>query len=471
MNKQKFTQPGINTNKLSQLCTVIVPFSLLMAPGLASAAANNLIAVDDNVTITDVVKTNIKVLANDTYASKPTITVTKPANGKVRVKNNGTIVYIPYNRFDSSDSFTYTISKGGSSSTATVTISLADSTDNTGTDTSTGGTDSTDNTGTDTSTGGTDSTDNTGTDTSTGGTDSTDNTGTDTSTGGTDSTDNTGTDTSTGGTDSTDNSGTDSSAIWVPSPGTSWTWQLQNYNNLTIDPAVDVYGIDLFDGINESVIARLKSEGKKVICYFSAGTREDWRPDADDFSTDSVIADGAMQDWPGEVWLDISNETALNDSIKPIMQARLDLAAQNGCDGIEPDNIDGYENTSETQGFISSADQLNYNKWLATEAHARGLSIALKNDIGQANELEPFFDFAINEQCFAYGNECTDYEDNFLKNNKAVFNQEYYTRGSGGEIDEYTFQYTACPYFEDVKISSLWKEGYELDGVGVVRCN
>ncbi len=426
MNKQKFTQPGINTNKLSQLCTVIVPFSLLMAPGLASAAANNLIAVDDNVIITDVVKTNIKVLANDTYASKPTITVTKPANGKVRVKNNGTIVYIPYNRFDSSDSFTYTISKGGSSSTATVTISLADSTDNTGTDTSTGGTDSTDNTGTDTST---------------------------------------------GGTDSTDNSGTDSSAIWVPSPGTSWTWQLQNYNNLTIDPAVDVYGIDLFDGINESVIARLKSEGKKVICYFSAGTREDWRPDADDFSTDSVIADGAMQDWPGEVWLDISNETALNDSIKPIMQARLDLAAQNGCDGIEPDNIDGYENTSETQGFISSADQLNYNKWLATEAHARGLSIALKNDIGQANELEPFFDFAINEQCFAYGNECTDYEDNFLKNNKAVFNQEYYTRGSGGEIDEYTFQYTACPYFEDVKISSLWKEGYELDGVGVVRCN
>ncbi|CAE6900432.1 hypothetical protein ACOMICROBIO_FLGHMIGD_01422 [Vibrio sp. B1FLJ16] len=465
---------------------VLAPFYLFANPGISIAATDNLVAVNDYVEITEITKTTINVLGNDTYATSPRITVTQPSRGKARIKNNGKIVYSPNRKFKTTDSFTYTIKSGGISSTATVNIALVsddiiidtgtdnntdgtDSTDNTGTDTGTDGTDSTDNTGTDTGTDGTDSTDNTGTDTGTDGTDSTDNTGTDTGTDGTDSTDNTGTDTGTDGTDSTDNTGTDSSR-WVPAPGTTWTWQLENYSNLTIDPEVEVYGVDLFDGIDQGVISKLKNQGKKVICYFSAGTREDWRPDANDFSADSVIANGEMQDWAGEVWLDISNQTALNDSIKPIMAARIELAAQNGCDGVEPDNVDGFENTEETQGYISSADQLSYNKWLATTAHEKGLSIGLKNDVGQTDELVDYFDYAINEQCFAYGNECTTYEDNFLKQNKAVFNQEYYTRGKGGEIDEYTFQYTACPYFKDVKISSNWKVGYALDGKEVVRC-
>ncbi len=416
---------------------VLAPFYLFANPGISIAATDNLVAVNDYVEITEITKTTINVLGNDTYATSPRITVTQPSRGKARIKNNGKIVYSPNRKFKTTDSFTYTIKSGGISSTATVNIALVS--------------------------------DDIIIDTGTDGTDSTDNTGTDTGTDGTDSTDNTGTDTGTDGTDSTDNTGTESSR-WVPAPGTTWTWQLENYSNLTIDPEIEVYGVDLFDGIDEGVISKLKNQGKKVICYFSAGTREDWRPDANDFSADSVIANGEMQDWAGEVWLDISNQTALNDSIKPIMAARIELAAQNGCDGVEPDNVDGFENTEETQGYISSADQLSYNKWLATTAHEKGLSIGLKNDVGQTDELVDYFDYAINEQCFAYGNECTTYEDNFLKQNKAVFNQEYYTRGKGGEIDEYTFQYTACPYFKDVKISSNWKVGYALDGKEVVRC-
>ena len=68
-----------------------------------------------------------------------------------------------------------------------------------------------------------------------------------------------------------------------------------------------------------------------------------------------------------------------------IMQARLDLAVQKRCDGVEPDNVDGYANDT---GFdLSSLDQLTYNQWLASEAHTRNLSIGLKNDLDQVPAL------------------------------------------------------------------------------------
>ena len=67
------------------------------------------------------------------------------------------------------------------------------------------------------------------------------------------------------------------------------------------------------------------------------------------------------------------------------MRARFDLCKAKGFDGIEPDNIDGYTNNT---GFpLTYQDQLNYNTWLANEAHARGLSIGLKNDDGQVDDL------------------------------------------------------------------------------------
>gem|GEM_PF-6595113 len=45
---------------------------------------------------------------------------------------------------------------------------------------------------------------------------------------------------------------------------------------------VDVYVIDLFD-TNISQVKTLQSKGKKVIAYFSAGSYEDWRTDANSF--------------------------------------------------------------------------------------------------------------------------------------------------------------------------------------------
>ena len=59
--------------------------------------------------------------------------------------------------------------------------------------------------------------------------------------------------------------------------------------------------------------------------------------------------------------------------------------------------------TATGQGFpLTAADQLNYDTYLANLAHSDGLSVALKNDLGQAAALKPYFDYAINEQCMQY---------------------------------------------------------------------
>ena len=191
----------------------------------------------------------------------------------------------------------------------------------------------------------------------------------------------------------------------------SWQWQLSSKVNTTYD--VDIYDIDLFDS-NKSLINNLHQDGKKVICYFSAGSYEEWREDKDSFPKSTLGKE--LDGWKGERWLDIRDSSILD-----IMKRRLSLAVKKGCDGVEPDNVDAYTNDS---GFsLNAQDQLFFNKTLANEAHKLGLSIALKNSMDQIQELEPYFDFIINEQCHKY-NEC-DILSIFIKNNKPVFNIEY----------------------------------------------
>jgi len=198
---------------------------------------------------------------------------------------------------------------------------------------------------------------------------------------------------------------------YKPSTNTSWQWQLTGDINTSF--SVELFDLDLFD-TDKKTIDELHAQGKKVICYFSAGSYENWRIDKDDF--DSSVLGNNLDGWAGEKWLNISAY-----SIRSIMTNRLDLAVKKGCDGVEPDNVDGYTNNS---GFaLSASDQLSYNKFLAEEAHNRGLSIGLKNDLDQVLELEPYFDFAINEQCHQY-EEC-DSLSPFIENAKPVFNAEY----------------------------------------------
>jgi hypothetical protein len=225
---------------------------------------------------------------------------------------------------------------------------------------------------------------------------------------------------------------------WKPVPGTSWQWQLSGAIDTTVD--VQMYDIDLFDAPQE-VINQLHESGRVVICYFSAGSYEDWRPDAAIFPAE--VLGNPLEGWPGERWLDIRQI----DLLDPVMSGRLDLAVQKKCDGVEPDNVDGYANDT---GFpLSSADQLAYNTWLAGQAHRRGLSVGLKNDLGQIGDLLPFFDWALNEECFTY-TEC-ELLSPFVAAGKAVFGVEY-------ELDPVNF----CPQANALNFDFL-RKNWELD--------
>ncbi len=198
---------------------------------------------------------------------------------------------------------------------------------------------------------------------------------------------------------------------YQPTVGIRWQWQLKGSVNTGYNVAL--YDIDLFDSSKE-LISTLQESGRKVICYFSAGSYEEWRPDAGQFKAEAI--GHTLDGWPDERWLDVRHP-----SLEPIMEARLDLAREKGCDGVEPDNVDGYNNES---GFaLSGDDQLAYNQFLAQAAHERGLSIALKNDLDQVEQLVDYFDFAVNEECFAY-EECDKLKP-FIDAGKPVLNVEY----------------------------------------------
>ena len=223
--------------------------------------------------------------------------------------------------------------------------------------------------------------------------------------------------------------------------GSSWQWQL---SGLPIDLSfdVDMYDIDLFDN-DAGTVAALHDRGRKVVCYISAGSWEDWRPDAGQFPA-SVLGNDYVG-WPGERWLDIRQI----DLLAPIMRARLEQCQAKGFDGVEPDNIDGYANDS---GFpLTYQHQLDYNIWLANEAHARGLSIVLKNDGEQVTDLLPVFDWALTEDCFAQG-WCEEVAP-FVAAGKAVFAAEYTDEFSLGQ-----FLNEVCPLADVMGLSAILKD-------------
>ncbi len=232
---------------------------------------------------------------------------------------------------------------------------------------------------------------------------------------------------------------------WQAAPRLTWQWQLSTLPTQVL-PDVDVYDIDLFDA-DASLVAALKAQGVKVICYLSAGSWEEWRPDAELFPAEVIGKEYAS--WEGEKWLDIR----AIDTLAPILRARLDLCAAKGFEAVEPDNIDGY--TNDTGFPLTYADQLAFNMWLADEAHARGLSIGLKNDPEQAAHLLQTFDWALTEDCFADG--WCEMVRAFVLAGKAVFAAEY-----TDNWEEEQFLNQVCPQALALGFSAILKER-ELD--------
>ena len=90
------------------------------------------------------------------------------------------------------------------------------------------------------------------------------------------------------------------------------------------------------------------------MCYIDVGTWENWRPDAGKFPK-SVLGNKDGH-WAGERWLDIRQTSIL----EPIMAHRFNLCKKKGFDGVDPDNLDGYQNKTGFPITYSRATDLRF---------------------------------------------------------------------------------------------------------------
>lgn len=213
---------------------------------------------------------------------------------------------------------------------------------------------------------------------------------------------------------------------WIPPTGE--TYQIQYDGKLDLTVPAEIYDLDMFD-TKASTVAELHRMGRRAMCYVDVGTWESWRRDAKEFPK-SVLGkpDGH---WKGERWLDIRQTTIL----EPLMAHRLDFCKRKGFDGVDPDNLDGYENKT---GFpLTYREQLTYDTWVAKAAHERGLTADQKGDNDQVLDLVKVYDFAVVEQCYAQ-HWCKSF-DVYTNSDRLVVDVEYYaskTRFLNGNCPE-----------------------------------
>ncbi|KNC78493.1 hypothetical protein SARC_09078, partial [Sphaeroforma arctica JP610] len=147
---------------------------------------------------------------------------------------------------------------------------------------------------------------------------------------------------------------------------------------------------------SKDYVQSLVDGGQYLVCYFSAGTAEDWRPDYLDMleyaSKDSL--------YPGESWIDITQW----EDFKHLIKARMEEAVEKG---YEPkDSLKPY--------------QIDYMRWMANTAHELGLEIAQKNTVDLIPDLIDVSATIVAE---------------FKKQDKAVFGVGYNTDGSCSDAE------------------------------------
>ncbi|MEV0627720.1 endo alpha-1,4 polygalactosaminidase [Nonomuraea wenchangensis] len=246
---------------------------------------------------------------------------------------------------------------------------------------------------------------------------------------------------------------TTNAGIWHPALASRWQYQLEANSKYSATGGVNVdicavpqsggacvrpavFDIDLYAGdgttLNTAAVNAIHARGAKAICYIDAGSIEDFRPDYKQFTDwdkahgNSLLGKPFSDEFPNERWANINNDQGQRDFLLKMMKARVDKCASAGFDGVEFDVVNAHEEGKSVTGWtVTPATQLIYNRALAALAHAKGMSVALKNDLSQAKELEPDFDYAINEECYQY-DECSALNV-FVKAGKPVFHVEYET--------------------------------------------
>eukprot|EP00752_Nemacystus_decipiens_P006046 g5457.t1 len=219
------------------------------------------------------------------------------------------------------------------------------------------------------------------------------------------------------------------SSWYQPPLGTTWEWQIDGLPIPGGNGAGELHNVELYDidiSYPSAVVADLQSKGKKVMCYVSAGTAEEFRDDINLFPEEvkgGIVSFGEGDTFPDEKWLDLRRL----DLVASIMLDRLDIMKAKGCDAVEWDNADlpVHSLGLSDGGQVTVGVQIAYNAWIAAQTHARGMGVAMKNNNEAAAFLVPNYDMVVNEECWINGN-CNNYWP-WIKAGKPVLNTEYFT--------------------------------------------
>jgi hypothetical protein len=250
-------------------------------------------------------------------------------------------------------------------------------------------------------------------------------------------------------------------AIAAPAPDATLEWQLVAPWRTNIQ--ADVYDIDLLEAVpskrevqvdgfghytlrrgeNPGVIDELHADGRFVVCYIDTGAWESYWPDARLFPKG---VRGNNTGWKGERWLDIRKRSW--DRFAPLIWARLDLAADLGCDGVEGDQNNGAENRNGF-GLKRDRDMVPWYLEVFLQTHARGMAAVQKNGVSRIGDIlhdpgddeaaEP--DALLIEECAQF-HECSRLTP-WAGSGKPVWQVEYRPRFSARE-----FRHRVCPKAE-----------------------
>ena len=196
----------------------------------------------------------------------------------------------------------------------------------------------------------------------------------------------------------------------------SFDWILDTDDISEIKTSSQIVDLDVLD-TEKTTIEKLKKQWKVVIWYINVWAIENYRDDYKNFPKNVIWKTYSW--WEDEKYLDVRKY----EDFKKYILNRLDIAQEKGFDWIEPDNMDTYDNFSETWFKILQWDMKEYLTWLNIEVNKRWMFLIQKNAPELSLKMEKKFDAALLEWAF-YNNFEDDFK-NYIKNWKKVFNVEY----------------------------------------------
>lgn len=186
-----------------------------------------------------------------------------------------------------------------------------------------------------------------------------------------------------------------------------WDWQIGAASLLMRNAgnggAVDIYDVDGFNTAASTVSAIKTSwvaatlPHPRTLCYIDLGSWEDFRADGALFPPQTL--GNALNGFPNERWIDVRQLGAL----QPVIDARLrNQCAAKGFDGVEVDNIDGFDPSTTTGFQLTEQDGQAFLAYIYNKIHSLGMAAIWKNEPYATAWGHAYTDGAIVEQCYEF---------------------------------------------------------------------